>query len=168
MARLVDSSRQPVVSAGCSSSPPARPCPVRLPEQLMKTVGLQFHFMGGGWCNDAKGCAGRGKSLLGSSTFWTPKLSDLWNHGAGFYGLMSATVNQTGDEVGNPFGDWNFVWLAYCDVRDARNGPLLPLSTEHLISTIGNDFNSLSERAFHAKFLRCRRGHLRPPTESSR
>ena len=28
---------------------------------------------------------------------------------------MSASVNQTGDEVDNPFGDWNFVWLAYCD-----------------------------------------------------
>jgi hypothetical protein len=28
---------------------------------------------------------------------------------------MSAQVNQTGQDVGNPFGDWNFVWLAYCD-----------------------------------------------------
>ena len=28
---------------------------------------------------------------------------------------MSADTNQTGQAVGNPFGDWNFVWLAYCD-----------------------------------------------------
>jgi hypothetical protein len=27
---------------------------------------------------------------------------------------MSAETNQTGQDVGNPFGDWNFVWLAYC------------------------------------------------------
>eukprot|EP01046_Picozoa_sp_COSAG06_P071384 COSAG06_NODE_20393_length_797_cov_1.995702_1_plen_91_part_10 len=66
-----------------------------------------------GWCNDGPGCLSRANGLLGSSKTWTPKLSDLWGHGAGFYGLMSAETNQTGQDVGNPFGDWNFVWLAY-------------------------------------------------------
>jgi hypothetical protein len=41
---------------------------------------------------------------------------------------MSADVNQTGDNVGNPFGDWNFVWLAYCDGSSQtsnRDSPLM-------------------------------------------
>jgi hypothetical protein len=77
----------------------------------------KFHFMGGGWCTSAASCASRAKGLLGSSKSWTPTLSQLWGAKAGFYGLMSADTNQTGQAVGNPFGDWNFVWLAYCDVR---------------------------------------------------
>jgi hypothetical protein len=65
--------------------------------------------MGGGWCNDEASCLSRSKILLGSSKPWTPQLSKLWAPMyAGFYGLMDA--NET-----NPFGDWNFVWPAYCD-----------------------------------------------------
>ena len=75
----------------------------------------KFHFMGGGWCYDAGSCLQRSEGLLGSSKTWTPKLSNLWGNNAAFYGLMSASVNQTGGDVGNPFGDWNFVWFAYCD-----------------------------------------------------
>lgn len=70
----------------------------------------KFHFMGGGWCSTATSCAERAKGLLGSSKTWTPALSNLWGKDAGFYGLMSAN-----DTAVNPFGDWNFVWLAYCD-----------------------------------------------------
>lgn len=72
----------------------------------------KFHFMGGGWCQSAENCLERSKSLLGSSTYWTPSLSALWGNNAGFYGLMAA--NNASNEY-NPFGDWNFVWLAYCD-----------------------------------------------------
>lgn len=75
----------------------------------------KFHFMGGGWCDSANDCKNRAQGLLGSSKPWTPKLSNLWSNNAAFYGLMSAEVNETGQNVGNPFGDWNFVWLAYCD-----------------------------------------------------
>ena len=71
----------------------------------------KFHFMGGGWCFSGPDCVGRSKSLLGSSSYWTPTLSALWApEGAGFYGLMAAN-----DTSINPFGDWNFVWFAYCD-----------------------------------------------------
>lgn len=70
----------------------------------MCTCNMQFHFMGGGWCNTPASCAGRAKTLLGSSSTWTPALSDLWGKKAGFYGLMSAN-----DTAVNPFGDWNFV-----------------------------------------------------------
>ena len=71
----------------------------------------KFHFQGGGWCFKDNDCVGRSKTLLGSSSFWTPTLSALWApEGAGFYGLMAAN-----DTSLNPFGDWNFVWLAYCD-----------------------------------------------------
>ena len=70
----------------------------------------KFHFMGGGWCFDGSSCVGRSKTLLGSSSYWTPTLSALWSANAGFYGLMSAN-----DTAVNPFGEWNFVWLAYCD-----------------------------------------------------
>jgi hypothetical protein len=68
----------------------------------------KFHFMGGGWCNDEASCVYRSKSLLGSSKPWTQQLSKLWApEFAGFYGLMDANTT-------NPFGDWNFVWPAYC------------------------------------------------------
>ena len=71
----------------------------------------KFHFQGGGWSGSVYASYLRGKSILGSSNIWTPWLSQLWppEH-AGFYGLMSAN-----DTSVNPFGDFNFVWLAYCD-----------------------------------------------------
>lgn len=90
---------------------------------LMFSPGRWF----AGWCNDGPGCLSRSKGLLGSSKTWTPKLSDLWGHGAGFYGLMSAETNQTGQTVGNPFGDWNFVWLAYCDGTSQTSDRTEPL-----------------------------------------
>lgn len=71
----------------------------------------KIHFMGGGWCSSPVSCYQRSLSLLGSSSYWTPTLSTLWQpEGAGFYGLMSQN-----DTSINPFGDWNFIWLAYCD-----------------------------------------------------
>lgn len=70
----------------------------------------KFHFQGGGWCNDVQSCLSRSKGLLGSSTTYPQNLSDFWGGSAGFYGLMSANTSDV-----NPFGEWNFVWLAYCD-----------------------------------------------------
>ena len=71
---------------------------------------FKFHIMGGGWCQSAADCYARSQSLLGSSTFWTPWLSALWPpEFAGFYGLMDANASA------NPFSDFTFVWLAYCD-----------------------------------------------------
>ena len=75
----------------------------------------KFHMQGGGWCTSENNCAARALTPLGSSKAWTPTLSTFWGGRAAFSGLMSASVTQTGDEVDNPFGDWNFVWLAYCD-----------------------------------------------------
>ena len=65
----------------------------------------------GAWCTYHSGCAQRAKSILGSSKFFPPLLSAFWppEH-AGFSGLMG--LNDTTASV---TGDWNFVWLAYCD-----------------------------------------------------
>jgi hypothetical protein len=76
----------------------------------------KFHFCGGGWCTSEEDCYNRGYSgvphpQMGSSTAWPPRLSDLLSPpGAAFYGLMSFNASNV-----NPFGEWNFVWLAYCD-----------------------------------------------------
>ena len=71
----------------------------------------KIHFMGGGWCASPTECYARSNSLLGSSSFWTPQLSKLWpSEYAGFYGLMGANETSV-----NPFGDWNFLWMGYCD-----------------------------------------------------
>lgn len=40
----------------------------------------------------------------------TTRARALPSGSAGFYGLMSANTSDV-----NPFGEWNFVWLAYCD-----------------------------------------------------
>lgn len=71
----------------------------------------KFHFQGGGWCANELSCYQRSQSLLGSSKYWTPTLSKLWEPElAGFYGLMGAN-----DTSVNPFGEFNFVWFGYCD-----------------------------------------------------
>lgn len=81
----------------------------------------KFHFMGGGWCNDEASCVSRSKMLLGSSKPWTQQLSKLWApEFAGFYGLMDANAT-------NPFGDWNFVWPAYCDGTSQTSDRTEPL-----------------------------------------
>jgi hypothetical protein len=74
------------------------------------TTKWKIHAQGGGWCTSPADCASRALSLLGSSTTWPPWLSTFWTpgEGAGFYGLMDANAT-------NPFGGYNFVWLAYCD-----------------------------------------------------
>ena len=69
----------------------------------------KFHFQGGAWCSTAASCVQRSQTPLGSSKAWPLTL------GGAASGLMSASVNATGHDMGNPFGDWNFVWLAYCD-----------------------------------------------------
>lgn len=69
----------------------------------------KIHISGGGWCTGLSDCYARSKTLLGSSNYFTPWLSALWPpEFAGFYGLMDNNAT-------NPFGDWNFVWFAYCD-----------------------------------------------------
>ena len=71
----------------------------------------KIHFQGGGWCTSLSDCYSRSQSILGSSKFFTPWLSTLWPpEYAGFYGLMDNNITEN-----NPFGDWNFVWFAYCD-----------------------------------------------------
>ena len=78
------------------------------------STSWKVHVGGGGGCTNAADCAGRAKSLTGSSSKWEPWLSALYfpgfGEGAAFSGLMAA--NDTGV---NPFGAFNFVWLAYCD-----------------------------------------------------
>jgi len=70
---------------------------------------LQFHLQGGGWCTSASDCYSRSQTILGSSKTWSPWLSTQWPpEGAAFYGLMDANAT-------NPFGNWTFVWAAYCD-----------------------------------------------------
>lgn len=69
----------------------------------------KIHIQGGGWCTSLSDCYQRSTTLLGSTSFATPWLSQFWapEH-AGFFGLMDN--NST-----NPFGDWSFVWFIYCD-----------------------------------------------------
>ncbi len=67
----------------------------------------KIHFSGGGWAFDVQSLVSRSKTLLGSSSFFTPWLSSFWPpEGAGFYGLMGVNDTTT--------ADWNFVWLPYC------------------------------------------------------
>lgn len=89
-----------------------------------KSTSWKFHLMGGGWCMSAADCYARSQSLLGSSTYWTPWLSTLWPpEFAGFYGLMDANVSA------NPyFGDFNFVWIAYCDGSSQMSNRDEPIS----------------------------------------
>jgi len=70
----------------------------------------KLHFCGGGWETSPGGLLSRSKSQLGSSSFFTPWLSSFLSPNAGFYGLMSANDTDV-----NIVGDFNFVWLAYCD-----------------------------------------------------
>jgi O-palmitoleoyl-L-serine hydrolase len=73
----------------------------------------KLHLQGGGWAFDANSAYSRSNSILGSSSTWTNTLSQFWApEGAGFYGLMSSNYNNS---LFNPFGDYNFVWIAYCD-----------------------------------------------------
>lgn len=68
----------------------------------------KIHYSGGGWAFDEQSLVSRSKTLLGSSSFFTPFLSKFWPpEGAGFYGLMGVNDTTT--------ADWNFVWLPYCD-----------------------------------------------------
>ena len=71
---------------------------------------FKFHFQGGGWDTTPAGLLGRSTTILGSSTTWPPWLSQFWTSTAAFYGLMG--LNDTNV---NYFGEWNFVWLVYCD-----------------------------------------------------
>ena len=71
---------------------------------------FKFHAQGGGWSFSAAELLERSTTILGSSTTWTPWLSQFWSAEAAFYGLMS--FNDTSI---NYFGEWNFVWLVYCD-----------------------------------------------------
>ena len=70
----------------------------------------KLHFMGGGWCWDGPSCLSRASNgqVLGSSTSWTKKLSNLDGNSSAVSGLMAAGPR-------NPFGDWNMVFLNYCD-----------------------------------------------------
>nr|XP_020180389.1 pectin acetylesterase 9 isoform X2 [Aegilops tauschii subsp. strangulata] len=64
--------------------------------------GWLLQFEGGGWCNDARSCAGRARTSLGSSS--------LMNKLETFSGLLS------NDPAMNPdFYNWNRVKMRYCD-----------------------------------------------------
>uniref|UniRef100_A0A8I6XL69 Pectin acetylesterase n=1 Tax=Hordeum vulgare subsp. vulgare TaxID=112509 RepID=A0A8I6XL69_HORVV len=66
------------------------------------TGGWLLHFEGGGWCNDARSCAERARTSLGSSS--------LMNKLQAFTGLLS------NDPAMNPdFYNWNRVKMRYCD-----------------------------------------------------
>ena len=72
----------------------------------------KFHFQGGAWCLSASDCFGRSQTAWGSSSTWPQWLShatDPGNNSLGFSGIMDANSTI------NPFGDWNFVWVMYCD-----------------------------------------------------
>jgi hypothetical protein len=70
----------------------------------------KFHFMGGGWATTPAQLLARSRTITGSSSQWTPWLSDCLSPVAGFYGAMS--LNDTRDSI---IGDFNFVWFGYCD-----------------------------------------------------
>ena len=70
----------------------------------------KFHFQGGGWSTTPGQLLSRSQGALGSSSQWTPWLSDNLSPHAGFYGAMS--FNATRDNI---IGEFNFVWFGYCD-----------------------------------------------------
>ena len=85
----------------------------------------KLHIQGGGWCTSAADCLSRSQGILGSSQSWGPSLAAFWApEGAGFYGLM-APNNET--NAFNPFGDFNFVWVAYCDGSSLTSDADLPV-----------------------------------------
>ena len=65
---------------------------------------LVVFFQGGGGCFDDGSCAGRGASKFNSSNFACGWLTN----GGGNNGIFNL------DEPGNPFADWNMVFLPYC------------------------------------------------------
>jgi hypothetical protein len=71
---------------------------------------FKFHFQGGGWSFSEQELLDRSTTILGSSSTWPSWLSQFWSSNAAFYGLMG--LNDTSTSY---FGDWTFVWLAYCD-----------------------------------------------------
>lgn len=73
----------------------------------------KIHVSGGAWCFSAADCYTRQSGVFGSSNFWPLKLSEFiadTGETAKFYGIMDAN-----DTSINPFGEWNFVWMCYCD-----------------------------------------------------
>lgn len=79
----------------------------------------KWHIQGGGWCTSASDCLARAKTARGSSTTWPQWLSETPD---GFYGLMDANATTV-----NPFGDWSFMWLTYCDGASATSNRAEPL-----------------------------------------
>ena len=82
----------------------------------------KLHFCGGGWSTSPEDLLSRSQSQLGSSSYFTPWLSDFLQPHAGFYGLMS--MNDTRDNI---VGDFNFVWFAYCDGTSQTSDLAAPL-----------------------------------------
>lgn len=66
----------------------------------------KFHFRGGGWCSDAASCYSRVTQMTGSSLYFPSNPYD--NSETAVFGMLD-------DNATNPFGDWNAVWVHYCD-----------------------------------------------------
>jgi hypothetical protein len=117
----------------------------------------KIHFQGGGWCTYHSGCAQRAKSILGSSAHFPPTLSAFWPpEFAGFSGLMSYN-----DSTAAITGEWNFVWLAYCDGTSQTSDVAEPIH-------FGNDTFYLRGRALlaaHLAELEAEHGFLSTATE---
>lgn len=80
---------------------------------------LKIHIQGGGWCQSMEDCYARSLTKSGSTKTWAPWLS---LQGDAFYGLMDGNSTSV-----NPFGDWNFLWVPYCDGSSEtsnREGPV--------------------------------------------
>jgi hypothetical protein len=99
----------------------------------------------------------RAKWFLGSSKFFPPLLSTFWHpEYAGFSGLMG--LNDTTVSV---TGDWNFVWLAYCDGTSQTSDVVEPV-------VVGNVTIYLRGRALldaHLAELEAEHGFLSTATE---
>lgn len=112
---LLPPSRVAEYDARCLDGSPPGYYIRRSPSAASASASTQwkFHMQGGGWCMSAGDCLARSRSLLGSSRAWAPSLSAFWPpEGAGAYGLMAP---NNASNAANPFGDFNFVWVAYCD-----------------------------------------------------
>ncbi len=99
----------------------------------------------------------RARWYLGSSKFFPPLLSTFWHpEYAGFSGLMG--LNDTTVSV---TGDWNFVWLAYCDGTSQTSDVAEPV-------VVGNVTIYLRGRALldaHLAELEAEHGFLSTATE---
>jgi hypothetical protein len=65
----------------------------------------RIHWRGGGWCFSLSQCAQRAKTDTGTSSLWPQWINETAN----------AALGIMNDNATNPFGDYNMVFVMYCE-----------------------------------------------------